>query len=536
MKKLAAVLGSIVVMIMMVPFLAALMVTAIASPAAGQELKVIACAGTTVASGSWRPPFQQGYVLTSGFGMRFDPISHLWKLHAGQDLASQPGPGPVVAATSGRVVSAGTIAGYGNAVVLQHSGGVRTLYGHLASIDATIAAGAAVAGGQVLGVEGSTGASTGNHLHFEVIADGKPIDPAPFMREHGAPLNGQPVAATPPPGATSTPGVQAANVEGGIGFPLPAPGSARLASLTNPPLPIPAPIKTLYVAAAARYQLPWTVLAGIGMEETGHGRNTTTSAAGAHGLMQFMPATWARLGVDGNGDGRADIRDDADSIYTAANYLTTSGLTKGPAGVRAALFAYNHANWYVDDVLYYAAAYGGGTVLGDPTDCHAPTVSGNNSRNGNGTGNPNLPPLTSARVRTVLAWAKGHVGDRYVFGAAGPNAWDCSSFTAAAYAAINITMPRTASAQRDWLAAGNGFRVQPGAGKPGDLIFTDSYLGPNNIGHVAMVWDPASRATIEAHDTAHGVGHFSYLDGPSHHIFEIWRVGNVADIPSKTPE
>src|SRR5665647_2853838 len=169
MKKIATVAGPIVAVIMMVPFLAALMVTAIASPAAGQELMAIACAGTTAASGSWRPPFQQGYVLTSGFGMRFDPINHQWKLHAGQDLASQPGPGPVVAAASGRVVSAGTIAGYGNAVVLQHSAGVQTLYGHLVSIDTKIVSGAAVVAGQVLGVEGSTGASTGNHLHFEVI-------------------------------------------------------------------------------------------------------------------------------------------------------------------------------------------------------------------------------------------------------------------------------------------------------------------------------------------------------------------------------
>ena len=117
MKKIAAVLGPLVAVIMMVPFLAALMVTAIAGPAAGQELKAIACAGSTAASGSWRPPFQQGYLLTSGFGMRFDPISHQWKLHTGQDLASQPGPGPVVAAAGGKVVSAGTMSGYGNAVV-----------------------------------------------------------------------------------------------------------------------------------------------------------------------------------------------------------------------------------------------------------------------------------------------------------------------------------------------------------------------------------------------------------------------------------
>ncbi len=518
MKKIAAVAGPIVVMIMLVPFLAALMVTAIASPAVGQELKAIACAGPLPASGSWRPPFQQGYSLTSGYGMRFHPIDHQWKLHTGQDLVSQPSAGPVVAAASGKVVSAGATAGYGNAVVLQHFGGIRTLYGNLASIAAKIAPGVSVATGQVVGVEGSTGASTGNHLHFEVIAGEKPIDPVPFMLDHGAPLNGQSIAASPPPGTTPT----TPAVEGGIGFPLPPPGTPRRSSLTNPPLTIPAQIKNLYVAAGNRYQLPWTLLAGIGMEESGHGRNNTTSSAGALGLMQFMPATWASMGVDGNGDGRADIRDDADSIYSAANYLTKSGVTKGPNGVRAAIFTYNHADWYVGDVLYYANAYGGGTVLGDPTDC------------GPGNGNPTLPPLTNARVKAVLTWAQGHVGDPYVFGAGGPNAWDCSSFTQAAYARIHITIARTAGAQRDWLAAGNGFRVHLGAERPGDLIFTDSSLGPNAIGHVAMVWDPAAQTTIEAHDTAGGVGHFSYAGGPSHHIFEIWRVGNVADNPSRT--
>ena len=503
---------------MMVPFLAALMVSAIASPAAGQELKAIACAGSMPASGLWRPPFQQGYVPTSGFGMRFHPIFDEWKLHTGQDLVSLPGPGPVVAATSGKVVSAGAMSGYGNSVVLEHPGGVRTLYGHLASIDTKMTQGSSVATGQILGVEGSTGASTGNHLHFEVIVGGKPIDPAPFMLEHGAPLNGKSIAATPPPG--TTPGTPA--VEGGIGFPLPDSGTPRGASLTHPPLPIPAQIKNLYLAAASRYQMPWTLLAGIGMEETGHGRNSTTSTAGALGPMQFMPATWATMGVDGDSDGDADIQNVADSIYSAANYLTKSGVTKGPGGVRAAIFAYNHADWYVNDVLYYAKAYGGGTVLGDPTDCGA------------GQGDPNLPPLTNQRVKTVLNWALGHAGDSYVFGANGPNAWDCSSFTQAAYARIGITMPRTAGAQRDWLAAGNGFRVQLGAEKPGDLIFSDSYLGPNAIGHVAMVWDPAAQSIIAALDTAHGVGHFTYKDGPSRHIFEIWRVGNVADIPSKT--
>lgn len=155
--------------------------------------------------------------------------------------------------------------------------------------------------------------------------------------------------------------------EGGIGFRLPAPVEPRKDSLRNPPTPIPADIAALYRAAAARYVLPWTLLAGIGMAETNHGRNNATSYAGARGLMQFMPATFAAYGVDGDGDGRADITNDADSAYSAANYLTAMGVTKGEAGVRRALFAYNRAAWYVNDVLFYAHAYGGGTVAGSPT-------------------------------------------------------------------------------------------------------------------------------------------------------------------------
>ena len=105
------------------------------------------------------------------------------------------------------------------------------------------------------------------------------------------------------------------------------------------------------------------------MEETAHGRATATSSAGAQGLMQFMPATFAAYGVDGDHDGTVSITSDADSVFSAANYLTRSGATTGPTGVRTALYAYNHATWYVNDVLHYAHTYGGGTILGDPTSC-----------------------------------------------------------------------------------------------------------------------------------------------------------------------
>lgn len=521
MKKIAAVLGPLLVLLFVPLFAAAFLVSA-QTPAVAEQIRATQCSSAAIpATGAWRPPFAQAYALTSGYGQRYDPVYLRWQLHAGQDLASLPGPGPVVAAAAGTISHAGTLGGYGNALIIDHGGGLQSLYGHMASINPGITVGATAWMGRPLGVEGSTGASTGNHLHFELRQNGTPLDPIPFMLAHGAPLTGQAVAPSPPPGAGTAP----TDVEGGIGFALPAPGPDRQASLTNPALPIPENIKTLYVAAAARYKLPWTLLAGIGMEETGHGRTEAVSSAGAQGLMQFMPATWATYGVDGDGDGRAIITNDADSIYTAANYLTKLGVsTGGEAGVRTAIFGYNHATWYVNDVLYYAQAYGGGTILGDPSDCGP-----------GGNGNPNLPPLTGERVATMLTWAKAQIGKPYVFGANGPDSYDCSGFTRSAFAQIGITIPRTAGAQRDWLAAGNGYRVAAGQEHPGDLIFWDSYLGPNQIGHVMIVWDPASKTTIEAQGTSTGIGQFSYASGPTHRIFEIWRIGNLSDTPTSTP-
>ena len=128
-------------------------------------------------------------------------------------------------------------------------------------------------------------------------------------------------------------------------------------------------------------------------------------------------------------------------------------------------------------------------------------------------------------MAAVLTWANSHIGDPYVFGANGPNAWDCSSFTQAAYARVGVTIPRTAGAQRNWLAAGNGFRVSPGQERPGDLIFIDSYLGPNQIGHVMLVHDPAKTLTIEAGGDK--VDNYDYSRRENNNIYEIWRVGST---------
>jgi hypothetical protein len=121
---------------------------------------------------------------------------------------------------------------------------------------------------------------------------------------------------------------------------------------------IPAAYLRLYQAAAMTCAgLPWTVLAAIGGVETGHGANTHVSSKGAMGPMQFLPGTFAAYAVDGNGDGIADIGNPDDAVYTAARYLCLWGAGRGGQSLYDAVFAYNHADWYVRRVFALANAY-----------------------------------------------------------------------------------------------------------------------------------------------------------------------------------
>jgi hypothetical protein len=120
---------------------------------------------------------------------------------------------------------------------------------------------------------------------------------------------------------------------------------------------IPAPMLDLYRQAAGTCPgLSWTVLAGIGHVESRHGRNTAVSSAGAVGPMQFMPSTWVQYGVDASDDGRPDVQDPTDAIFGTARMLCANGAAQ-PGGLRGALWAYNHAAWYVDMVLATADLY-----------------------------------------------------------------------------------------------------------------------------------------------------------------------------------
>ncbi len=112
----------------------------------------------------------------------------------------------------------------------------------------------------------------------------------------------------------------------------------------------------IYKAAAKRYRFAedWYVLAAVGKVESEHGQNMGPSSAGAMGPMQFLPSTWAQYGVDGNGDGEANILDPEDAIPAAASYLVAGG---APDDWYAALYTYNRAGWYVREVLEIAESY-----------------------------------------------------------------------------------------------------------------------------------------------------------------------------------
>ena len=131
-------------------------------------------------------------------------------------------------------------------------------------------------------------------------------------------------------------------------------------------LGIPPFLLPIYQAAGMQYGIRWEILAAINEIETDYGRNLNISSAGALGWMQFMPATWAAYGVDANRDGDRDPFNPVDAIFAAARYLNAAG---AETDIRRAVFAYNHADWYVDSVLMRAQVIGGlpGDLVGSLT-------------------------------------------------------------------------------------------------------------------------------------------------------------------------
>jgi murein DD-endopeptidase MepM/ murein hydrolase activator NlpD len=138
----------------------------------------IAFPGTVFVPGTGQMLLPSGGPVTSTFGWRIHPILGTSKLHNGVDFGAEYG-SVIRAADNGVVISAGPTGGYGEAVIIDHGNGLTTLYGHSSQLYVSV--GQAVQRGQPIAAVGSTGFSTGPHLHFEVRRAGEPIDPMPFL-------------------------------------------------------------------------------------------------------------------------------------------------------------------------------------------------------------------------------------------------------------------------------------------------------------------------------------------------------------------
>ncbi|MCF2531180.1 C40 family peptidase [Yinghuangia soli] len=244
--------------------------------------------------------------------------------------------------------------------------------------------------------------------------------------------------------------VAATAIVGAIGKLLTSTVTSPVAASADALKDIPATYLVLYQRSAATCPgLPWTVLAAVGKVETDHGRDPIqVSSAGAVGPMQFLPATWTGQGAAGS------PWNPPDAIQAAADKLCQDG-ARGGRDIRGALFAYNHAEWYVTKVLDQAATYA------------APAGT--------------APQQPGAAAAIAIAFAQAQIGTPYVWGGDGPSegGFDCSGLTKAAYAAAGITIPRVA---QDQYAAGP--KVPPGAPLfPGDLVF---YGTTTNIHHVGL--------------------------------------------------
>jgi hypothetical protein len=171
-----------------------------------------------------------------------------------------------------------------------------------------------------------------------------PTPPASLKHHKASAATPAPVVSTPAPAPTSTLSSTMPAQDGS----LPAGALSALSDLFANGHQPPSFLIPIYKAAGRKYHIPWRVLAAINSIETDYGRNMHTSGAGAIGWMQFMPSTWKEYGVSVLSRKMPNPYDPQDAIFSAARYLAANGARHN---IRSAIFAYNHAEWYVDEVL-----------------------------------------------------------------------------------------------------------------------------------------------------------------------------------------
>jgi peptidoglycan DL-endopeptidase CwlO len=309
---------------------------------------------------------------------------------------------------------------------------------------------------------------------------------------------------------------------------------------------IPSDYLTWYKQVGQQYGVPWTILAGIGTVESDNGRDPATgvhsgdNGFGAAGPMQIgiggaagntwggapvHPASQVVQGVatDENGDGTASVYDPPDAIAGAAKYLLAVSVQTNPS---AAIFSYNHLQSYVQSVLMYAGQYAGG----DFSVASAQMPSGSSAAGCVQTagGVPAVQAPTQA-VAAAITFAEQQLGKPYLWGATGPDAFDCSGLVMMAYRTAGINIERTTFQQ--WAAE----RHVPAAQvQPGDLVFFAGADGtPTNPGHVGLVI--GNGQMIEAYATGFPIRLSSYTNRGAIGFTEPWAGAAASSGTAATP-
>lgn len=309
-------------------------------------------------------PVPSSHTVTSTFGIRVHPKTGEVKMHTGIDIAANYG-ADIIAAADGVVKIAGSYGGYGNAVVIDHGGGMSTLYGHNSKL--LVHVGETVERGQKIAEAGSTGVSTGAHCHFEVRNNGVPQDPVPYLSGNAVLTGGAAYAISDIDRqmVLETAYSFMDDIEH-MGW-LIGEGTSGVKYNVKPG-EIPDELLPVFRQAGERYEIPWNVLAAIAFRESGF----TPDAIGPYlpdldtravGMMQFLKSTFDAYAVDGNHDGIKSPFQPEDAIWTAAKYLNANYTNYKRQGMddeealRHALWNYNHAWWYVDQVMSIAEQY-----------------------------------------------------------------------------------------------------------------------------------------------------------------------------------
>jgi peptidoglycan DL-endopeptidase CwlO len=282
---------------------------------------------------------------------------------------------------------------------------------------------------------------------------------------------------------------------------------------------IPADYLHWYQVVGQQYNVPWTLLAGIGTVESDNGQTTLPgvhsgeNAFGAAGPMQIgigmeagnvwggapvHPASEVVNGVATDEDGGPDasVYDPADAIAGAAKYLLAAGVQTNPSG---AIFAYNHLQSYVQSVLYWAGIYAGGKYTAVSAQLPAAACGGTSVT---------MPDASAPNqaVATAISFAQQQLGKPYLWGGTGPDAYDCSGLVMMSYRAAGIDIPRTSEVQWKF-----GPRIPESQAEPGDLVFFAGSDGtPTDPGHVGLVI--GNGEMIEAYATGTPIRIASYTD------------------------